>query len=45
MEAIWRANDASGVEIAPADWDRMWAEFEQELKDFDRADDIAEGRA
>lgn len=37
VEAVWRANDASDVEIPPADWDRMWAEFEQELKDFDRS--------
>lgn len=44
VEAVWQANAAGGVDIAPAEWDRLWAEFEQELKSSDRAEDIAEGR-
>ena len=44
MEAVWQANSASGSDISPEEWDRLWAEFEQELKSSDRADDIAEGR-
>ena len=44
MEAVWQANAANDSDIAPAEWDRLWAEFEQELKRSDRADDIAEGR-
>jgi len=30
--------------ITPSEWDSMWAEFEQELKENDRQDDIIEGR-
>ncbi len=45
VEAVWQANAAGGIDIAPEEWDRLWAEFEQELKTYDRADDIAEGRS
>jgi hypothetical protein len=31
-------------DITPEEWDRLWVEFEQELKRLDRDDDIAEGR-
>lgn len=44
VEAVWQANAAGGIDIAPEEWDRLWAEFEQELKSNDRADDVAEGR-
>lgn len=38
------ANPPEKSDITPEEWDRLWAEFEQELKAADRADDIAEGR-
>lgn len=44
VEAVWQANAVAGSDIAPEEWDRIWAGFEQELKSSDRADDIAEGR-
>jgi len=44
VETIWQANTESGSAISPDEWDRLWLEFEQELKTSDRADDIAEGR-
>lgn len=44
VEAVWQANAVGGSDIAPDEWDRIWAGFEQELKSSDRADDIAEGR-
>lgn len=44
-ERLWRANAAEGSDISPAEWDRLWAEFEQEQKRLDWADDRAEGRA
>lgn len=44
VERLWRANAAQGSDISPAEWDRLWAEFEQEQKQLDWADDRAEGR-
>jgi hypothetical protein len=38
------ANPPEPSDISPDEWDRLWAKFEQELKDIDRANDIAEGR-
>lgn len=44
VERLWRANAAQGSDISPTEWDRLWAEFEQEQKRLDQADDRAEGR-
>lgn len=30
--------------VTPSEWDSMWSEFEQQLKENDRQDDIDEGR-
>ncbi len=30
--------------ISPAEWNRLWAEFEREMKEIDLADEIADGR-
>lgn len=45
VEAVWQAMAKDPSAMAPDEWDRMWAEFEQQMKLQDRADDIAEGRA
>ncbi len=42
--AYWQANPAQESDIAPNEWDRLWADFEQELKRTDHIDAIAEGR-
>lgn len=42
--AYWEAHPADETDLAPAEWDRLWAAFEEELKVVDRADDLAEGR-
>lgn len=38
------ANPVAEPDITPEEWDRLWAEFEQQQKALDRANDIAEGR-
>lgn len=30
VERLWRANAGQDSHISPAEWDRLWAEFEQE---------------
>ncbi len=45
VEQLWRANAKQDSDISPAEWGRLWAEFEQEQKRLDQADDRAEGRA
>ncbi|RLT35747.1 MAG: hypothetical protein DWI57_15425 [Chloroflexi bacterium] len=30
--------------ISPPEWNRLWAEFEREMKEIDLADEIADGR-
>lgn len=44
VESVWQAMAEDQSAIPPDEWDRMWAEFEQQMKLQDRADDIAEGR-
>jgi hypothetical protein len=43
--AYWQAHPAEESDIAPEEWDRLWAEFEREQKVIDQADAIAEGHA
>jgi hypothetical protein len=42
--AYWAANPPVEDDLAPEEWDRLWAAFEQELKVIDRADGLAEER-
>ncbi len=44
VAALWEASSPTDEDIPPDEWDRLWAEFEANLKAADRAKDIAEGR-
>lgn len=41
--AYWKANPPDETDLAPEEWDRLWASFEEELKAIDHANDLAEG--